>query len=212
MTLSTKDLYAYSDAEIGNFLAGHGFVIDGPGTYERRGTDGTDRIVIDPLKGQTFQVLLSYFPQYLDVLRTLAPKEETQGFPVGPYLSPHTVSSRSRSWSFKTAAAMERSIGEVRVALGVVGIPWLARLREPNFYLSQVTPYAEIVRALSAERAGELDIARAALEEMYRRYKMIHEQSPHRMPEHMAKGFIFVAEKLDRDPELRRELASRLKS
>lgn len=105
---------------------------------------------------------------------------------------------------------MERSFGEVKAALQSVGLPWLDRLREPAFYLTQVTPYAEIVRALTAERAGELDVARTAFEEMYRRYKLIFEQVGPRVPKHVARGLVLVAEKLGRDPELQRELTARL--
>jgi hypothetical protein len=210
MTLSKKNLYTYCDAELGKVLSSHGFGIEEPGMYMRKVDDGIDRVAIAPSKGQKFSVMLSYFPEYMAAIEGLDREEESQGFPVGPYVSPHAVSSRERSWSFKDRAAMERSVREVAAAIEAVGLPWLDKLRDPSFYLSQVTRHAEIVRGFSAERAGEADIAKAAFEEMYRRYKLNFEELGNRLPPHMVRGLILTAEKLDRDPELRKQLAARL--
>jgi hypothetical protein len=136
---------------------------------------------------------------------------EDRGFPCGPYLNPVRVTKRPKYWSYKDVATLSKSLNHVMSCLENAGLPWLASLRDPKVFAKNVDPIAAMGAALANEAAGNRDEARKFYGEMMRRYTiLLKDFGEDAVLKQDGKAFVFVAKKLNIEPELCRRFEERL--
>jgi len=199
--VSAEECYVQCDAVLGVFLAGEGFA-GSDGEYRREQPDGTDRVLVDADdRKKKFSVLLAYYPHALAILDDFIEGED-RGFPCGPFLTPVAVTRRKHSWSYQPKKKFDQSLREVQLALETVGLPWLARLRDPNAYVAEIDPDALFDQGLANEWVGDQARARTAYLQLFERFQeMLSFASEELVMKEVGKQFIFVAAKLGREEE-----------
>lgn len=167
------DFYRISEEALSPALQSLDWRLVGRGWYQKDETDGESRVALDPLRGHArFRVLLTFDPtdvqQLADSLFDRPPDHE-RGFLCGPYLTPGGVFRRHGGYACRTRANLERSLATVISALQAVGLPWLQRLRNPQYFAEQADPIAALMCGYAWERAGNEQRAQERYREMWRR-------------------------------------------
>lgn len=210
--LSARDVYRMADERIGTHLVEHGFERQQDGEYLRKSADGMDRILFDgDDRKSKVAVLAGYYPADLAFMDDFLHGED-RGFPVGPYLSQHGMSSRPSAWSYATRERAEKSLAEIDRAIPQVTLPWLRDLRDPAKYAEAVDENALLYKAAAYERAGRLDLARQFYEALFERFRMMLAQFDEAMVMREAgQQFIYVAEKLGREQAIASRFREKLR-
>jgi len=205
-TMTETELYRNFDDHLGSSLRGYGFTREEPGGYWRDSVEGRDRLLVDPVpRKPQFAVLLSFYPAYMGcITERLRETGEDLGFPVGPYLTPSGVSGRARAWSYKSPQHLPEVFDEVSRLIETVGLPWLAKLRDREFFANSVDRQALLDAAYANECAGNPNSAEEFYHAIMARYATIMEKlSSNSMSDFMKKEFIFVSLKLGVEHEKR---------
>ena len=177
----------------------------GRGVYQKNETDGVSRLAVDPLKGfARFRVLLTFDPadvtQLADSITCDQPPDYERGFLCGPYLTPAGVYRRHGGYACRTRADLQRSLATVVRAIQSVGVQWLQRLRDPQFFAEQADPVAALMCGYAWERAGNNRRARELYQEMWRRLdgalSHLSEKQLDRVEDATKRQYLFIAQRL----------------
>jgi hypothetical protein len=215
--MKPEELYRRCDERLLPLLEPVGFTKKQPGEYVRESEEGWDRILVShgpsAKKRTHFCVGVEFRPSVMKTLDELIDLGgEDEGFLVGPYLNPVSVTQRPKYWGYRTEEALEKSLRHVVECLQNAGLPWLESLRDPQTYAENVDPVAALGAALAWEAAGNLQKAREAYQEMFRRYRGVIEQRGERLllESSHAKAYVFVTAKLGVDEERRQAFEDKL--
>ena len=212
--MSPDKLYRRCDEVLLPFLGPKGFDRANPGEYVRKLEGGRDRILVShgprAKKFTHFCIGMGFCPAHMKVLDELIELgQEDEGFLVGPYLNPVSVTSRPKYWGYRTAEALERSLKHVLECLENAGLPWLETLRDPKVFAASADPVAALSAGLAHEAAGNIAAAREAYQEMYRRLMMVDGNTGLDLKID-GKVFVFVTAKLGIDKERREAFEEKL--
>ena len=215
--MKVDELYKRCDERLLPILEPLGFVRQQPADYIREDEKGWDRIQIDygprGKKNTHFAVMVGYKHRaqklILDELFNLSPEEE--GFSVGPYLNPVSVTSRPKYWGYRTVEALGKSLNHVLECLLNTGLPWLETLRDPKVFAENVDPMALIPAGIAYEAAGSLEKARRTYQQKHDVYcRMLEEFGDKMVMKKSGKAFIFVTGKLGVEAERRNRFEEEL--
>jgi hypothetical protein len=208
MKSSKATLLAAFDESCGRALAEEGFHQIDVGVYERTVPDGTDCVLIDPRSVGRYCIMVSFYPPDLDFLQSLE-GDEPRGFPVGPYLGQQSISSREYLWP---ARSLENGAELPCQALKKYALPWLQRLRDKEYYASQVDQRAVLYAAAACERAGMIEEARRYYQIMLERLRMAlaNYKTEREFARIAGRTYVLVARKLSLDLDIASRLEGEL--
>jgi len=206
--MTEAQLYQRCDEVLGPYLEAKGFRRWQPARYLRKVLGGEECVSVSkapPSKARThFSVWISYEPDYMHALDDLydVPKED-RGVLTPPYLTPVGATWRPKYWSHKNRDVLDRSLQHVIHCLEQSGFAWLESLRDPGVFAAMADPIAALDCGLANEIAGNLEQARQSYEDELRRFREILKMklTEAQILEKCGKPFIFVATKLDVEPE-----------
>lgn len=215
--MTPEELYMRCDEQLLTLLGSAGFTKRQPGEYVRETEEGTDRILISHGPGAKkhthFCIGVGFRPACMEVMKELiALEQEDEGFLVGPYLNPVSVTSRPKYWGYRTHAALDRSLGHAVECLESVGLPWLESLRDAKTFAENVDPVAALPAGIANEVAGNTARALEFYGEMNRRIQLILDDSKSEKDflAKFGKAYVFVTAKLGVDEERRQAFERKL--